>query len=111
MEASSAGVVDSLFLETASGQQVEARIVRYGEKFGPGGTYLNTGAQPIVEFRRVGVSPAIAYMNSYHVDFFESIPLDVRFSPDGSLKLALPLGEVHRLVEWLRGLGLLDELL
>jgi hypothetical protein len=88
-----------LRLMTASGKEVVARYVLYGERFGPGGRYVNNG-RPLVEFRRADVSPSIAYLNSFQLDLFATIPLDVRFSPDGTLPNALPLAEVQRLVDW-----------
>lgn len=99
---------DAIRLDTASGEKLEARVILYGERFGPAGRYQNTGARPVVEFRRVGVSPALAYVSSYQMSLFETLPLDVRFTPDGSLGLALRLPEVARLVGWLESLGLID---
>jgi hypothetical protein len=90
----------TLRLKTASGNVMVARLVLYGERFGPNGRYVN-GGRVLLEFRRGDLSPAIAYVNSYQLDLFETLHLDVRFSPDGTLPNALPLAEVRRLVEWL----------
>ena len=62
---------------------------------------LLNGGRALLEFRRGDVSPSIAYVNSFQIELFESIPLDVRWSPDGTLPNALPLDEVARLVEWI----------
>jgi hypothetical protein len=89
----------TLRLSTAAGGGIVARLVLYGERFGPGGRYVNGGGM-LLELRRAGVSPAIAYIESYQLDFFTSLPLDVRWSPDGTLPNALPIAEVQRLVRW-----------
>jgi len=94
----------TLRVSTASGAELAVRLVLYGEKFGPNGTYVN-GGRVLVEFRRLGVSPAIAYVNAFQLDLFESIRLDIRFSPDGTLPLALPIAQVKRLVDWLEAAG------
>jgi hypothetical protein len=90
---------ETLRLTTASGSVMVARLVLYGERFGPNGKYVN-GGRALLEFRRGDVSPSIAYVNSFQIELFHSIPLDVRWSPDGTLPNALPLAEVARLVEW-----------
>jgi hypothetical protein len=93
---------ESIRLTTASGGVMVARLVLYGERFGPNGKYVNNG-RGLLEFRRGDVSPSIAYVNSFQIELFEAMPLDVRWSPDGTLPNALPLAEVARLVEWLAG--------
>lgn len=93
-----------LRVATASGVELVVRIVLYGETFGPSNRYTNE-SRALVEFRRSGVSPSISYVNAFQLDLFESIALDVRFSPDGSLPLALPIAEVQRLVAWLEAAG------
>src|SRR5262249_5373943 len=74
-----------------------ARLVLYGERFGPNGRYVN-GGRALLEFRRGDVSPSIAYVNSFQIELFESMPTDVRWSPDGTLPNALPIAQVQRLV-------------
>jgi hypothetical protein len=101
-----ANTAGTLRVATASGAELAVRLVLYGEKFGPNSTYVN-GGRVLVEFRRVGVSPAVAYVNSFQLDLFESIRLDVRFSPDGTLPLALPIAQVNRLVAWLEAAGVI----
>jgi hypothetical protein len=91
---------DTLRLTTADGSGMIARLVLYGERFGPGGKYVN-GGRILLEFRRADVSPAIAYVNSFQLDLFETIKRDVRWSPDGTLPHALPIAEVGRLLDWL----------
>ena len=90
----------TLRLRTAAAGDVVARLVLYGERFGPGGRYVN-GGRVLLELRRADVSPSIAYVNSFQLELFDTLPLDVRWSPDGSLPLALPIAEVQRLVRWL----------
>ena len=91
---------ETLRLTTASGNVMVARLVLYGDRFGPNGRYAN-GGRALLEFRRGDVSPSIAYVGSFQIELFGSLPLDVRWSPDGTLPNALPLAEVQRLVEWL----------
>jgi len=93
---------ETIRLTTASGQVMVARLVLYGGRFGPNGRYVN-GGRALIEFRRGDVSPSIAYVNSFQIDLFESLPLDVRWTPDGTLPNALPLAEVRRLVHWVAG--------
>jgi hypothetical protein len=90
---------ETIRLTTASGSVMVARLVLYGDRFGPNGRYVNSG-RALLEFRRADVSPSIAYVNSFQIELFLTMPLDVRWSPDGTLPNALPLGEVGRLVEW-----------
>jgi hypothetical protein len=97
---SASATADSIRLTTASGGAVEARLVLYGDRFGPNGRYVNEG-RPVVEFKRCDVSPSIAYINSFQLEYVGSIKRDVRFSPDGTLPNALPLAEVERLLAWL----------
>ena len=42
----------TLSVDTVNGRPLVARIVRYGEKFGPNGSYENHNGMPIVEIRR-----------------------------------------------------------
>jgi hypothetical protein len=91
---------DTIRLTTASGSVMVARLVLYGDRFGPNGRYVNSG-RALVEFRRGDVSPSIAYVNSFQIEPFLSMPLDIRWTPDGTLPNALPIAEVQRLVEWL----------
>jgi hypothetical protein len=91
---------ETIRLMTASGNVMVARLVLYGGRFGPNGKYVN-GGRALLEFRRGDVSPSIAYVNSFQIELFESLPTDVRWSPDGTLPNALPLAEVQRLVDWL----------
>jgi len=90
---------DTLRLTTASGKDMLVRFVLYGERFGPNGAYVNN-AHALLEFRRADVSASIAYVDSFRVELFESMPTDVRWSPDGTLPNAFPIAEVVRLVEW-----------
>jgi hypothetical protein len=90
---------ETIRLTTASGNVMVARLVLYGARFGPSGKYVN-GGRALLEFRRGDVSPSIAYVNSFQIELFESMPTDVRWSPDGTLPNALPLAEVQRLVDW-----------
>jgi hypothetical protein len=92
-------VADTIRLTTASGSVMVARLVLYGGRFGPNGKYVN-GGRALVEFRRADVSPSISYVDSFQIELFESMPTDVRWSPDGTLPNALPLAEVARLLEW-----------
>ena len=92
--------VDTIRLATASGGSMVARLVLYGEHFGPNGRYVN-GGRALLEFRRGDVSPSIAYVNTFQLELFLTLPLDVRWSPDGTLPNALPIAEVQRLVEWI----------
>jgi hypothetical protein len=91
---------NSIRLTTASGRGVVARLVLYGERFGPNLKYVN-GGRVLLEFLRADVSPSIAYINSFQLDLFEALPLDVRWTPDGTLPSALPIAELQRLIEWL----------
>ena len=93
---------DTLRLTTASGNVMVARLVLYGDRFGPNGRYVN-GGRALLEFRRGDVSPSIAYVNSFQLELFVALPLDVRWSPDGTLPNALPIAEVERLVDVARG--------
>jgi hypothetical protein len=97
---SASATADSIRLRTASGGEVVARLVLYGDRFGPNGRYVN-GGRPVVEFKRCDVSPSIAYINSFQLDYVGALKRDVRFSPDGTLPNALPLAEVERLLTWL----------
>ena len=92
--------METIHLTTASGNVMVARLVLYGQRFGPNGKYVN-GGRALLEFRRGDVSPSIAYVNSFQIELFEAMPTDVRWSPDGTLPNALPIAEVQRLVEWL----------
>lgn len=97
----------TLRVETVSGRPLIARIVRYGEKFGPNGAYENHNGMPVIEIRRGDVSPRIAYMNAFNSELFEVLDTNVRWSPDGSLQNALPIMEVERLVRWLEDQGVI----
>lgn len=96
-QSQSAGIL----LEAVSGLKIEARLVPHGAPFGPDGRYSNTSVQPLVEFRRHGVRPILAYLNTYPADYFGTISKDVRFSPDSSLRFAIPTGELQRLTIWI----------
>ncbi len=94
----SAGVV----LEAVSGLKIEVRMIVHGAPFGPDGRYTNTSVQPLVEFRRHGVRPILAYLNTFPADYFETISKEIRFSPDSSLRFAIPVGELQKLTTWIR---------
>jgi hypothetical protein len=108
MSAMSSPVGQTLELRTVQGRPLLARIVRYGDRFGPGGTYENHNGMPVIEFRRADVSARIAYLDSFNAQLFETLPLDVRFSPDRSLANALPIDELTRLVSWLEHEGVIE---
>jgi hypothetical protein len=91
---------DTLRLTTASGNAMVARLVLYGDRFGPNGRYVN-GGRALLEFRRGDVSPSIAYVNTFQLELFFALRPDTRWTPDGTLPNALPIAEVRRLVEWL----------
>ena len=100
----------TLRVDTVNGRPLIARIVRYGEKFGPNGAYENHNGIPVVEIRRGDVSPRIAYLNAFHAELFEVIDTSVRWSPDGTLKNALPIPQVKKLVRWLEDQGVISGL-
>lgn len=77
-------------------------MVPNGAPFGPDGRYTNTSVQPLVEFRRHGVRPILAYLNTYPAEYFGTISREIRFSPDSSLRFAIPTGELQRLMAWIR---------
>jgi hypothetical protein len=100
----------TLCVDTVNGRPLVARIVRYGEKFGPNGSYENHNGMPIVEIRRADVSPRISYLSAFNAELFEALDTSVRWSPDGTLQNALPVQQVEKLVRWLEEQGVISGL-
>ncbi len=98
----------SILLKTASGTTVGARLVRYGDRFGKDYQYTHDSAVPIIEFRMGGVTPRCSFMGAFIPALFQNISSEIRFSPDGSLKNALPLDETDRLFRWLARHDVID---
>lgn len=98
----------TLELKTVQERPLLARIVRYGDRFGPGGVYEHQQGTPVIEFSRADVSSRIAYLEAFNATLFETLPLDVRFSPDRSLANAIPTTELSRLIAWLEREGVIE---
>ncbi|MBM3678857.1 MAG: hypothetical protein FJW96_13410 [Actinobacteria bacterium] len=95
-------------LKSAGGNVIGARLVRYGDRFGKDYQYTHDSAVPVIEFRMGGSSPRCPFLGAFMPSLFQNISMEIRFSPDGSLKNALPLDETERLFRWLSQNDVID---
>jgi hypothetical protein len=98
----------TITLKSAQGNVIGARLVRYGDKFGKDFQYTHDSAVPVIEFRMGGTSPRCAFLGAFMPTLFRNITAEIRFSPDGTLKNALPLDETERLFRWLSANDVVD---
>ena len=101
----------TITLRSAQGTLVSARLVRYGDRFGKDYQYTHDSAVPVIEFRLGGASPRCQFLGAFMPSLFQNLTQEVRFSPDGSIRNALPLDETDRLFRWLAEHDIVDDLL
>lgn len=101
----------TITLKSAQGNLIGARLVRYGDRFGKDYQYTHDSAVPVIEFRMGGTSPRCPFLGAFMPTLFQNITQDIRFSPDGTVRNALPLDETDRLFRWLSSHDVVDELM
>ena len=98
----------TITLRSAQGNVIGARLVRFGDRFGKDMQYTHDSAVPVIEFRMGGTSPRCTFLGAFMPTLFRNITAEIRFSPDGTLKNALPLDETERLFRWLSQNDIVD---
>jgi CheY-like chemotaxis protein len=96
---------ERLLLVAASGARVEARLVCYGERFGPNGGSVSHQPQPLLELISRG-GRLEQHLGTYQIARLAEVG-ERGFVPSDKPVFALPPQEVRRLLAWASG----DELL